>query len=247
MFASRSEIPPAIFFEGFGRRCFLTWLTRSTSTWSLPGKTRRTFPWRPLSLPAITTTRSCFLSRTFFITTVPSQNFWSERDDLHELLLAQFPGHRAEDARSHRFALRGDEHRGVVVEPDVRTVFPSLLPPRPDDHGLDDPLSVFLDERRIGRAFLHRRGDHVSQVRISRVRAAALLDARDLASAGIVGNFQHRSHLDHGLRLRLPENLAELPPLSLRKGARLLDGDPIADRRDLFFVVSHKSRTTLDV
>src|ERR1700689_3137058 len=58
MVASCSRMPPAIFLLGFGFMCFLIICTPSTRTRPLSAMTRRTRPFLPLLLPAITTTWS---------------------------------------------------------------------------------------------------------------------------------------------------------------------------------------------
>src|SRR3546814_12228508 len=51
-----------------------------------------------------------------------SEHFRGERDDLHELLGTQFTGHGPEDARADRLVLVVEQHRGIAVETDQRTV-----------------------------------------------------------------------------------------------------------------------------
>src|SRR4051812_23292929 len=57
----------------------------------------------------------------------PLQYLWRERDNLHELLLAQLAGHRAEDARAARSVLGSYDHRRVVIEADVRPIRAQVL------------------------------------------------------------------------------------------------------------------------
>src|ERR1041384_2114437 len=78
--------------------------------------TTRTVPWRPLSLPEMTTTVSPL--RILFM----SQHLGSERHDLHEPLGAQFARHGSEDARADRLELVGEQHRCVRVEAQQRTI-----------------------------------------------------------------------------------------------------------------------------
>src|SRR5690242_1196640 len=47
------------------------------------------------------------------------KNLWCERDDLHEVALAQLARDGAEDARPARVSLSVDDHRRVLVERDV--------------------------------------------------------------------------------------------------------------------------------
>src|SRR5215207_7897741 len=88
-------------------------------------------PVLPLSLPEITMTSSSVRS---FI----SEHLRGERHDLHEPAVAQLAGHRPEDARAARVVLGVDDHRGVLVEGDVRAVLAPELLLRAHDHRLDD-------------------------------------------------------------------------------------------------------------
>src|SRR5579859_956796 len=97
------------------RVCFLTRLTPSTTTLFVIGSASRTLPFTPRSLPAMTTTSSPFL-------TFMSEHLRCQRDDLHELLVAQLAANRAEDAGATRLAVVLDQHGGVLVEADVTAV-----------------------------------------------------------------------------------------------------------------------------
>src|SRR5205085_12195578 len=110
---------PACMVARRARWCFLATLTPSTITLPSRGKTRMTSPSSPRSFPESTRTRSPFLS---LMTT--SQNLWRQRDDPHELLVPELAPDRAEDAGATRLQLVVDQHRGVLVEADVRPVRP---------------------------------------------------------------------------------------------------------------------------
>src|SRR6478735_8868885 len=98
---SLSTMPPVTPFIGFGRACFFTRLTPSTTRCS--SSTRRsTAPRLPLSRPEMMITSSPFLIRFMVGPLQRSQDFRGERHDLHETLGAQFPGHRAEDTGADR-------------------------------------------------------------------------------------------------------------------------------------------------
>src|SRR6188768_4390831 len=73
--------------------CRLIRLTPSTITRCSSRSTWMTLPSAPLSLPAITLTVSPFL-----ILTLISEHLRGQRNDLHELLLAQLAAHGTEDA-----------------------------------------------------------------------------------------------------------------------------------------------------
>src|SRR5690606_8012700 len=51
-----------------------------------------------------------------------SEHFRRERDDLHELLVTQLTGNRPEDAGTDRLELIVEEHSGVAVKLDERTI-----------------------------------------------------------------------------------------------------------------------------
>src|SRR5208282_2006920 len=101
----------------------------STSTPS--ACTPSTAPRRPLSLPAITTTWSPFLIFSMTVCRLDSlEHFGCERDDLHELNVAQLARHGPEDAGADRLELVGQEDRGITVELDQRAVGPAHSAPR---------------------------------------------------------------------------------------------------------------------
>src|SRR2546426_1122777 len=146
-----------------------------------------TLPRAPLSLPAMTTTVS-----PFFI--FMSEHLRCQRDDLHELLVAQFAADRAEDAGAARLVVRLDQHRGVLVEPDVAAVRATLLLRRANDDRLDD---VALLHGGTGDRVLHRGDDDVADARIATRRAAEHPDTQDLLGTRVVGDAQSRLLLDH--------------------------------------------------
>src|SRR5438128_8073 len=103
-----------MFFCGFGRVCFLSRFTRSTTAVPLDGLTRRTLACLPRSLPVRTRTVSpfftcgfcggcsfCFLAPAY----MTSNDLGCQRDDLHELPFAQLARNGTEDACSHRLVL----------------------------------------------------------------------------------------------------------------------------------------------
>src|SRR5690606_873812 len=96
-----------------------------------------TLPLAPLSLPEMTSTVSP-------LCTFMSEHLRGQRDDLHELLVAQLAADRAEDAGATRIVVRLDEHGGVLVETDVGTIRTTALLGGAHDDGLDDvpPLAV---------------------------------------------------------------------------------------------------------
>src|SRR3970282_483153 len=84
---SRSMIPPGCCGPR-GFMCRFTIATPVTITLLFLGSTFRTGPVRPRSLPFTTSTVSSLLLFCTFL-----HHFRGQRYDLHELALAQFPGH----------------------------------------------------------------------------------------------------------------------------------------------------------
>src|SRR4029078_8409948 len=169
-------------------------VTPSTMARVLSGRTFSTRPRLPRSLPVMTTTLS--FRRTGVCRRDMSENLGRERNDLHEPALAQLAGHRPEHARSNRLVLVVDQHGGVAVEADVAAVLAALLLDGADDHRLDH---ASLLDVRLPRRFLPRGGDNVAGAGVAPGRAADRVDDGDLARAGVVGDVEDRSHLDHGL------------------------------------------------
>src|SRR3954470_20213448 len=116
-----------------------------------------TLPLAPLSLPAMTTTVSPFL---IFM----SEHLRCQRDDLHELLVAQLATDRPEDAGAARLVVRLDQHRGVLVEPDVAAVRTPPLLGGTDHDRLDD---VALLDGGTRDRILDRGDDDVADTRIA--------------------------------------------------------------------------------
>src|SRR5690606_6940860 len=100
-----------------GRVWRWTMLTPWTTTRFSAGRTFRTWPVRPLSLPVRTMTLSPFL-----ILAAMLQDLRSQRDDLHVVLGAQFTRNRAEDPGADRLVLLVDDDSGRLVEADDRAV-----------------------------------------------------------------------------------------------------------------------------
>src|SRR6266496_3288433 len=146
-----------------------------------------TLPLAPLSRPAMTTTSSPFL---IFM----SEHLRSQRDDLHELLVAQLATDRSEDAGAPRLVVLLDQHGGVLVEADVRPVRAPPLLRRADDDRLDDIALLHAGTRH---RVLDRGDDDVADSRIAPTRAAEHTDAENLLRTRVVGDAQSRFLLDH--------------------------------------------------
>src|SRR4051794_2470830 len=95
-----------------------------------------------------------------------SEDLRRQRDDLHEVALAQLARHRPEDAGSAGVVLRVDQHRGVLVECDVRAVGSAEPLAGPDDDRLYD---LALADAALRARRLDGGGDHVADPRIAAV------------------------------------------------------------------------------
>src|ERR1700758_2458624 len=116
------------------RRCpALVWrfsrLTPLTTILCWSGRVRRTSPCLPLSLPAMTITGSPGASSSqrrlgcaLFVSISWLQDLRRERDDLHEVALTQLARDWSEDTSTARVVGLGEEHGGVLIEPDQRPV-----------------------------------------------------------------------------------------------------------------------------
>src|SRR3954470_15585875 len=120
----------------------------------------------------MTTTSS---SRRIF--TAILEDLRRERDDLHEVALAQLARDGPEDAGAARVVLRVDDHRGVLVERDVGAVVAAegLLGAHDDRR---DDLALLDRPLRVG--LLDGRGDDVAHVRVAALVPALDANAEDL-------------------------------------------------------------------
>src|SRR6266545_4745374 len=124
-----------------------------------------------------------------------SDHLRRERHDLHELLLAQLPAHRAEDARRAGLALVGDQHGRVLVEPDVGAVLAPRLLGRAHD---DRPHHLALLDLAGGDGVLDRDDHDVAQPAVAALGPAEDADHERGARARVVRDLQDRLLLYHG-------------------------------------------------
>src|SRR5690349_19111712 len=101
-------------------------LRPSTKTRLFLGSTALTVPVLPLSLPVITLTVSPLRIFTRWWG-MALEHLRGERDDLHEVAIAQLARHRTEDARAARVVGGVDDHGSVLVEGDVGAVLAAEL------------------------------------------------------------------------------------------------------------------------
>src|SRR6202451_802656 len=149
-----------------------------------------TAPLRPLSRPAIKITVSPL--RIFF--SGFSQHLGCERNNLHELHVAQLARHRSENTRADGLELVGQEHRGIGIEADQRSIGTPHAALGAHHHGVVHLALLHLAARdRI----LDADFDDIANRRVSALLAAPPLDAHKALGAAVVGYIQNGSHLDH--------------------------------------------------
>src|SRR5688572_29583755 len=133
---SLSTMPPPRLACGFAFWWRLIIPMPSMRTFPLPGSTSSTRPRLPLSRPAMTATWSFFRIFERFVPAMSLNHLRRERNDLHEVLVAQFAGHWSKDASADRRSVFFDQDGGVLVEPHVRSVGAAHFLARAHDHGV---------------------------------------------------------------------------------------------------------------
>src|SRR5207245_3790949 len=186
--------PPREPCAGRTGRCRVTRATPSTMPLPLSGSTFTTRPRFPRSLPAITWTSSFLCTSTDC--RMGLQHLRGERDDLHEPLLPQLPGHGPEDARPSGVSLLVDEHHGVLVELDIRAVGPAALLGGAHHHG---PHHVALLDPAPGQCILDRGHDDVADARVPPPGTAQDAYAQDLLGSRVVRDLAPGLLLNHSL------------------------------------------------
>src|SRR5579862_3930317 len=127
-----------------------------------------------------------------------SQYFRGQRDDLHELLVAQLARYGSEDAGADRLELVGQQHRCIAVEANQRAVGTAHTTRGAYHHRVVHLALLHLAARdRVLDAHL----DDVADRGIATARATENLDTHQRAGAGVVGSIEHRAQLDHGRAL----------------------------------------------
>src|SRR5665811_1034313 len=117
------------------------------------------------------------------------QHLRGERDDLHELLLAQLTAHGPEDPGSARVAVGLEDDGGVLVKLDVRTVGAPTFFGRPDNDRLDDFTRLDV---AAGDSVLDGRDDDVADAGVTTTGTTENTDAKDHLGTGVVGDTQSR-------------------------------------------------------
>src|SRR6266581_3261847 len=123
-----------------------------------------------------------------------SENFRRQRNDLHEAFGPELAGHRAEDAGADRLKLVVEQDRGIAIELDQRAVgAPHALGGAHHHRVVDLALLDASARRRVLDTDL----DDVADAGVASLGAAEHLDAHHRTRARIVGDVQHRLHLNH--------------------------------------------------
>src|SRR5881392_2493035 len=177
-----TRTPPRVWPALVWRLSRLTPLT-TILCWS--GRVRRTSPCLPLSLPAVTITGSPGArssqrrlgSGLFFSIGFRLQDLRGERDDLHEVALAQLARDGPEDAGAARVVGCGEKHGRVLVEADQGPVRALVFLVYPHHDRLNHLTLLDLAARLGG---LDRRGDDVADVVVLAVVAAGHADDQEL-------------------------------------------------------------------
>src|SRR6187549_656749 len=99
------------------------------------------------------------------------ENLRSERDDLHEILRAQFAGHRSEDAGAARIIGSVDDHDRVGIEAQIAAVSAANRSLGANDNRFRD---FALLHRSVGRALFDVHRDDVANMSVWRLLAHAL-------------------------------------------------------------------------
>src|SRR6266576_6831073 len=124
-----------------------------------------------------------------------SDDLRRQRHDLHELLLAQLAGHRAENAGGPWLAFVVDQHCRILVEANVGAVLALGLLGCPHDHRLDHFTLLHLAG---GNSVFDRDYDDVAEPPIATLGPAEHADHERAARARIVRDLELRFLLHHG-------------------------------------------------
>src|SRR3954467_4617152 len=154
-------------------------------------------------------------------------HLWSQRYDLHVLLLAELARHGSEDTGRTRLACVVDDYHCVLVEANVGAVFtPGLL--RGANH--DRARHVRLLYGAVRERVLHGDDHDIAERCVPPARSAEHADHERRFRARVVRYLDHRFLLDHWsspLTCTF-DDFDHAPPLVLRQGPGLHDADGVA-------------------
>src|SRR6266545_5326839 len=180
--------------------CRFKRLTPLTTILCWSGIVRSTSPCLPLSLPAMTITGSPGASSSQrrvgcgLLRSTVSEHLRGERDDLHEVALAQLTRDRTEDTGATRIVGLGEKDGRVLVESDQRAVGPLVLLVDTNHDGLHD---LALLDLPTGLGGLDRGRDDVADVGVLAVVAAGHADDQELLRPRVVRDLQTSLLLNH--------------------------------------------------
>src|SRR5690606_2323294 len=145
------------------------------------------------------------------------QDFWSQRNNLHEFLAAQLASHGPENAGADRRQLVVEQHGGVVIELDEAAILAANAFFGAHHHRVHHLAFLHL---AAGNCFLDGHLDDISDTGVTAMRTAQHLDAHDTASATVIRHVQIGLRLNHcsapkpllpsAIKLTLP--FRSLPP-----------------------------------
>src|SRR4030042_654594 len=150
-------------------------LSPSTITLSSSGKARRTFPFFPLSLPAIMTTVSSFL---IFI----SQDLRGQGYYLSKVLVSKFPSYRPKNAAALRIILVTKNHCSIFVKSYIGAIGAAIRPSHTYHYSLHY-LTLFHHPPRYGS--FHRGYNSVTYISIFPC-STRNIDAHNLLSPSVI-------------------------------------------------------------
>src|SRR6202049_204995 len=178
---------------------------------------------------------------------MPLQYFGCERNDLHELHIAQLARHRPEDTRADGLELVGQQDGRIGVETDQRPVGAAHAALGTHHDGVIH--FAFLD-------FAARDGvldadlDDIADGGVAPLGAAQHLDAHAALGAAVVGYIQYGSHLNHVSPLfgsRTFYDAHQHPRFTARHRAARLDRYGIAFLAFVALVMREQLRGAADV
>src|SRR5690606_28750515 len=117
-----------------------------------------------------------------------------ERHDFHETFATQLTRNRSENTRTNGLELAVQQHCGVAVELDQRTVLATHALCSTNHHGVVDFALFDATTRRSG---FDGDLDHVADTGIAALGTTQHLDAHDFTCTRVVGYFEPALSLNH--------------------------------------------------
>src|SRR4030042_5286580 len=131
-------------------------LSPSTITLSSSGKARRTFPFFPLSLPAVITTVSSFL--IFILQDLGSQGYY-----LGKVFISEFSGYGTKNTAALRIIFIAKNDRRIFIESYIRAIGAAIGLSHTHHHSLH---YLTLLHHSMGYGSLHRGYNNVTYMSI---------------------------------------------------------------------------------